>query len=291
MAKTKSSPARKGKANNRPYAGKSAVKSAAKGQLKPVMAGGTAAAAAAKAVLHEIVAPPAPLPKVTVVARLHGIEVPDAPHLDAVLRQAMEEGRYKAREIRAALACIPQGARILELGARAGIVGAVLARNLAPAAMLSVEADPRAMEAIGALHAHNGLSEVISLRHGTVLSAPDAPESVELFLREDGLGVAMAPAESGAANPVTVPVLRYADLAAAFPHDAIMMDIEGAELEFLRHADLSAVKVVIGAFHRDIYGRPGMRECRELLAAQGFAMDEEQSRNGVWAWVRVQAAD
>lgn len=288
MAKTKTSPARKGKAMSRPYAGKSGVKAATKPQVKAVTAGGTAAAAAAaKAVLREIVAPPAPAPALTIVARLHGIEVPAAPHLDAALRQAIDEGRYEAREIRAALACIPKGARILELGASTGIVGAVLARQLAPAAMLSVEADPRAMEAIRALHAHNGLSEVISLRNAVVLSAPDAPESVELFLRENGVGVSILPPDGGEAKPLAVPVLRYADLAAEFPHDAIMMDIEGAELDFLRHADLSAVKIVVGEFHRDVYGRPGMRECRELLAAQGFAMDEEQSRNGVWAWVRV----
>ena len=44
----------------------------------------------------------------------------------------------EAREIRAGLARIPERARILELGAGAGVVGAVLARNLAPAAMLSI---------------------------------------------------------------------------------------------------------------------------------------------------------
>lgn len=225
-------------------------------------------------------------PEVEIVARSHGIEVPATPHLGPNMRKAIDEGRYEAREIRAGLACIPKGARILELGAGAGIVGAVLARNLAPSAMLSVEANPRLIDAIRGLHAHNGLTEVISVRNAVVLSAPDAPESVEFFLRGNFLGSSLTPLKAEKATPVTVPVLRYADLVKAFPHDAIMMDIEGGELDFLRHADLAAVNVVVGEFHRDIYGRPGMRECRELLRAQGFEMDAEQSRNGVWAWVR-----
>ncbi|WP_158241820.1 FkbM family methyltransferase [Tabrizicola sp. TH137] len=252
----------------------------------PVKPAGKAAKAPSAQVMAAVAEVAASLPAIEIVARTHGIEVPASPHLGPNMRKAIEEGRYEAREIRAGLARIPKGARILELGAGAGIVGAVLARNLAPAALLSVEANPTLIESIRALHAHNGLDGVISVRNCVVLSAPDAPESVEFFLRGNFLGSSLTPLKIEKAKPVTVPVLRYADLAAEFPHDAIMMDIEGGELEFLRHADLSAVKVVVGEFHREIYGRPGMQECRRLLRAQGFEMDEEESRNGVWAWVR-----
>lgn len=265
----------------------SALKSAVKAPAKTTAKMGSSAVKTAKpkpAAAPVVV--PAPAPAVEIVARTHGIEVPETPHLGPSMRRAIEAGRYEAREIRAGLARIPKGARILELGAGAGIVGAVLARNLDPAAVLSVEANPRLIESIRALHAHNGLDGVISVRNAVVLSAPDAPPSVEFFLRGNFLGSSLTPLKAEKAEPVTVPVLRYADLAAEFPHDAIMMDIEGGELEFLRHADLSAVQVVVGEFHRDIYGRPGMQECRRLLRAQGFEMDEEQSRNGVWAWFR-----
>ena len=86
---------------------------------------------------------------------------------------------------------------------------------------------------------------------------------------------------------MTVPVIRYEDLKRDFPHDAIMMDIEGGELEFLRHADLSDVKVLVGEFHREIYGSDGMKECRTLLAAKGFRIDEAHSRPGVHVWHRA----
>lgn len=222
-----------------------------------------------------------------IVATCHGVEVPSSPHLGPRMIGSISAGRYEAGEIAAGLACIPRGARILELGAGAGIVGAILARNLSPVAMMSVEANPGLIPDIRALHAHNGLDGVIRLEHAVVLAAPDAPDSVQFFVRGNFLGSSLIPLNEGRTRPVTVPTLRYDDLRRDFPHDAIMMDIEGGELDFLRHADLSGVSVIVAEFHRPVYGREGMGECRALLTAKGFRMDESHSTSCVWAWVRA----
>ena len=121
----------------------------------------------------------------------------------------------------------------------------VLARHLAPAAILSVEANGGLLDNIRALHAHNGVSDLITLRHGVVLSEPDAPAEVEFFVMGNFLGSGLTARNPDRAQSVTVPVIRYEALKREFPHDAIMMDIEGGELEFLRHADLSGVKVLV----------------------------------------------
>jgi FkbM family methyltransferase len=228
-----------------------------------------------------------PAPEVTVVAQCHGIDVPASPHLGPTMIEAIKAGRYEGSEITCGLACIPKGARILELGAGAGIVGAVLARHLAPAAMMSVEANAALLGNIRALHAHNGVADQITLRHGVVLADPDAPDEVEFFIMGNFLGSGLTARNPDRARPVTVPVIRYDDLKRDFPHDAIMMDIEGGELEFLRHADLSHVKVLVGEFHREIYGSEGMKECRALLVAKGFHIDEVHSRPGVHVWHRA----
>lgn len=227
------------------------------------------------------------MPAVTVVARCHGIEVPASPHLGPTMIEAIETGRYEGSEIKCGLACIPKGARILELGAGAGIVGAVLARHLAPEAILSIEANGALLDNIRTLHAHNGVSDVITLRHGVVLADPDAPDEVEFFIMGNFLGSGLTARNPDRARPVTVPVIRYEALKRDFPHDAIMMDIEGGELDFLRHADLTGVQVVVGEFHREIYGSDGMKECRKLLAAKGFRIDEDLSRPGVHVWRRA----
>lgn len=222
----------------------------------------------------------------SIVATFHGIEVPDAPHLGKGMIASLKDGKYERREVECGLQAIRPGARILEMGAGSGVVGAVLAHHLKPAAMLSIEANPNLLPHIRGLYAHNGLSDTITLRHAVVFSTPDAPETAEFFVHGNFLSSGLVARNVDKAVPVQVPVLRYGDLKAEFPHDAIMMDIEGGELDFLRHADLGGVDVFIAEMHRDMYGREGMRECRSLLDKAGFVLDD-MSRGGVHVYRRA----
>ena len=224
--------------------------------------------------------------KILVVANYHGIEVLDAPFFGAGMIASLNAGRYERREVECGLAAIPPGAHILEMGAGSGVVGAVLAKNCKPASMLSIEANADLLPHIQRLYAHNGLTKVISARNAVVLSAPDAPDTVTFFLQGNFLGSGLQVRNAARARAVQVPVLRYADLKATYPHDAIMMDIEGGELDFLRHADLTGVNVFVAEMHRDIYGREGMRECRQLLQGAGLIIDADLSKAGVHVYRR-----
>lgn len=221
-----------------------------------------------------------------IVATCHGIAVPAAPHLRPGMIAAMQSGGYERHELAIGLAAIRPGARVLELGAGSGVVGAVLARHCQPEAMLAVEANPQLIPHIEGLYARNGLADRITLRHGVVLTTPEAPERVTFHVNGNFLGSGLAPAKLERTRAVEVPVLRYGALKAAFPHDTIMMDIEGGELDFLRHADLSGVDTFIAEMHRAIYGREGMAEIRRLLQAAGLVMDAEASKAGVHLYRR-----
>ncbi len=221
-----------------------------------------------------------------IVATCHGIEVPDAPHLRPGMIAAMQTGGYERHELAIGLAAIRPGARVLELGAGSGLVGAVLARQCRTAAMLSVEANPHLIPHITALHARNGLTDQITLRHGVVLSAADAPRTVTFFVNGNFLGSGLDPQKLERAQPVEVPVLRYDEIRTSFPHDTIMMDIEGGELDFLRYADLSGIDTLIAEMHRAVFGREGMAEIRSLLQAAGLVMDQQASKAGVHLYRR-----
>ena len=112
------------------------------------------------------------------------------------------------------------------------------------------------------------------------------PETVPFFVNGNFLGSGLAPQKPDRAQAVEVPVLHYTALKAAFPHDTIMMDIEGGELDFLRHADLCGVDTFIAEMHRAIYGRDGMAEIRGLLQAAGLAIDLSASKAGVHLYRR-----
>ncbi|MBL4928330.1 FkbM family methyltransferase [Fuscibacter oryzae] len=221
-----------------------------------------------------------------IVATIHGVQVPQSPHFGPAMVQSITDGRYERGEIETGLSAIPEGARILEMGTGSGIVGAVMALNRKPTAMLSVEANPNLLPQISALYQQNGLQDSITLRHGVVFSQPNPPAMVEFFVAGNFLGSGLFRPEDKKRTAVQVPVIPYDTLKAAFPHDVLMMDIEGAELDFLRHADLSGVTLFLAEFHRDIYGREGMRECRHLLDKAGFVIDDTLSRAGVHVWRR-----
>lgn len=224
--------------------------------------------------------------KIVVVASYHGIEVLDAPFFGSGMITSLNDGNYERHEIACGLAAIPAGARVLELGAGSGVVGAVLAKNCKPASVLSIEANDDLLPYINRLYAHNGLTKVIAARHAVVLSAPDAPETIPFYVRRNFLGSGLQAQNANRARTLQVPVLRYDELKAFYPHDAIMMDIEGGELDFLRHADLTGVNVFVAEMHRDIFGREGMRECRQLLQQAGLAMDADLSKGGVHVYRR-----
>ncbi len=225
-----------------------------------------------------------------VVTTTFGVEVLAAPHLSPRMIESMTNGKYEGNEIACGLAAIPKGARILELGAGAGVVGAILARNIEGATILSVEANPTLIDHIAALHAHNGLGDKIAVRHGVVLCNADAPDAIEFFVRGNFLGSGLAQGNHPRAKGTSVPVIRYNDLKRDFPHDTIMMDIEGGELDFLRDADLTGVDRIVAEFHRGIYGVPGMRQCKQALRGKGFEMNDELSKGTVKVWER-RAAD
>jgi FkbM family methyltransferase len=217
---------------------------------------------------------------VEIVATCHAVRVPAAPHLGAGMIQSMNDGRFERLEMQAGLALVPKGARVLEMGAGSGLVGAVLARNCQPHSILSIEANPTLIPHINALYAANDLTGIISVRHAVVISQPDPPTEIEFNVRGNFLGSSLTPV-AGKSRPVKVPVIAYSELLQTWPHDTIMMDIEGGELEFLRHADLSGIRLFIAEFHRDAYGREGLRECRQLLQGAGLHRDDTHSQGSV----------
>jgi FkbM family methyltransferase len=221
-----------------------------------------------------------------IVARYHGVEVPSGPHLSPGMVRSLQQGRFEAAEVRTALATIRPGDRVLELGAGSGAVGAAIALNCRPAQILSFEPNPRLVPQAQALHAHNGLQGRISVRHGLVLAEPDAPDRVAFFLRGNFLGSGLTQARGQRAEAVDVPVTRHAALRRDYPYNVLLMDIEGAERAFLRHADLSGVRLVLVELHPRHYGPEGMQDCRRALRRAGLVRDDALSGRTVCVFRR-----
>lgn len=231
-------------------------------------------------------------PAADVRATLHNVEVLGGRHLKRRIIETMIDGSFEKPEIDAGLACIAPGDRVIEMGAGSGTVGAILTKNIPEVQILSFEANPNLLPAINALYAHNGLSDRNTVRNNAVVAGKDAPEAIDFYVRSNFLGSRIfAENNEPETQMVQVGTVQYETLRKEYPHNVLMMDIEGAELDFLRAADLSDVDLVIIELHRKVYHRPGMQECKRTFADQGFILDEVHSKRSVFTYKKQNRID
>ena len=216
-------------------------------------------------------------------AECHGVQVPHSPFLNEKRIERINAGRYEGQEIGGALAVIRPGDRVMEMGAGLGLVGAIAARNGAPEAVLSFEANPALIPHIRALYELNGLQDTIAVHNQVVISAPERPETMPFHVRNSFLGSSLIDNDSRATTEVQVPTIAYSEITRTFAPDVLLMDIEGGELEFLRHASLDGLRAVVIEFHPEAYGREGMRECKRILESAGFRKEPGLCTRRVWA--------
>ncbi|WP_136443141.1 FkbM family methyltransferase [Pacificoceanicola onchidii] len=218
-----------------------------------------------------------------------GVRVPPSPFLTETRIRRIAEARYEGEEIAGALSVIGPSDRVLELGAGLGIVGAVIARNARPEAVLSFEANPDLIPHIKALHALNALEDRIELRNRVLLSSPNRPEAVTFYLRNSFLGSSLIDQDARQTRPVSVPTESFDTVRRAFRPTVLVMDIEGGELDLLKHADLSGIRAVVIEFHPNAYGIDGAKTCKDILREQGFRQDMSVSTRFVWTCTRAVA--
>ncbi|MEP5761851.1 MAG: FkbM family methyltransferase [Litoreibacter sp.] len=224
-----------------------------------------------------------------VIATYHNIEVLQGEHLGPQMIRNMGNDRYEHQEIRAALLEIAPDDVVVEMGAGSGVVGAIIAKNCKPKRILSFEANHKLIDHIKRLYVHNNIADRIEVRNQIVLSQTRAPEDVEFFIRGNFLGSGMVITKGmDRAEKVSVPVVKWQEIKKEVSPTVLMMDIEGAEHDFFRDADLSGIRTIIVELHRDVYHRKGMRQIREkMLVEKGFTEDTEASRGGVFVFRRA----
>lgn len=224
--------------------------------------------------------------KAEVVATYQNIEVLSGGHLGPQMIKNLIDERYERREVLAALDEVKKTDVVVEMGAGAGIVGAIVAKNCKPKKIISFEANHTLIDHIQRLYAHNKIEDRIEVRNEIVLSETKPPKKVDFYIRGNFLGSGMTITKGlKSATKVSVPVSTWKKVKKEAAPTVLLMDIEGAELEFFRDADLSGIRTIIVELHRGVYHRQGMREIREgILVEKGFTEDREASAGGVFVF-------
>jgi FkbM family methyltransferase len=233
------------------------------------------------------VAADSPTPEIA--ATCLNVKVPASRFLNDKRIERINAARYEGQEIAGALHVTGPDDTVLEIGAGIGLVGAVIAVNARPKAVRAFEANPDLIPAIEALYAANDLGERIAVRNAVLVSATDRPATMTFHIHNSYLGSSLTGDPARAQRSVDVPTASFAEICADLSPTVLIMDIEGGELEVLRHADLSGFRAVVLELHPNAYGVEGMRECKAILRDAGFAPVAEKSTRTVWTCVRAAA--
>lgn len=225
--------------------------------------------------------------KKSCVAEYLGIKVPESPFLNDTRIRRINAGRYEGQEVKGALAVVTKEDRVCELGAGIGVVGAVIAHNAKPIAMRSFEANPALIPHIQELYAINHLEEQITVTNEVLLAGPNRHDHVEFHIRNGFLGSSFIKSDRSTKHSVSVPTKDFEAFRLSFEPSVLIMDIEGAELELLEHANLEGIRAIVVEFHPGAYGIAGMRHCKSILKTAGFARNDDVSTRTVWTCERV----
>ena len=222
----------------------------------------------------------------THAAQCLGVKVPPSRFLNDRRIERINSSRYEVQEITGALHVVGKADIVLEIGAGIGLVGAVIAARCKPRRVHSFEANPELIPAINALYELNGLQEVISVNNAVLISAPDRPDKVPFHLRNSYLASSLENPDSRASRLVDVATADFGETCARLSPTVLVMDIEGGELDLLRHADLGVFRAIVVEFHPKVYGLGGMKECKNILRAAGFKPVRDESTRTVWTCIR-----
>ncbi len=181
-----------------------------------------------------------------------------------------------------ARALLPSRPRIVDFGANIGIFGIRATRDLAPAVITSVEADPYNADVLRRNAANVPMGT--DWRVIEAFAATTGGDAVDFAAGQ------FAESRSGGGGDRSVPTVDA--FALMQDADLVKIDIEGAEWPILEDQRLSATNaaVVVLEYHQwgcDEGEDPSTR-CRELLSAAGFSWRDAGSTGDafgtLWAW-------
>jgi FkbM family methyltransferase len=195
-------------------------------------------------------------------------------------RACFFDGSYEAGERTLVREFVQSTDTVLELGACLGVVSCITNKILADKTKhLVVEGNPFCIPSLDCNRELNRCG--FSIENCAISSEPDA-----IFYLHP-VYIVGGTTQRKSSRPVRVPTHSLAELDAHYgPFSALIMDIEGAELESFSASQeqLKRYRLVIVELHDWAIGAAGVQRCREILTAAGLHF---QNRAGVTeAWQR-----
>jgi FkbM family methyltransferase len=223
-------------------------------------------------------------------AKVSSIKLPiDKRIMSWKIERTLARSTYEQDEAKAAPRLFEHAGTVLELGAGLGFLSAHLRRRTKVGRIVAYEANPDLIDYIGRVHKTNGIGD-IEVRHGVVLPTPPPRSTIPFYVRAHMWTSSLDATGSERSGPVVrtvdVPTFAWADVIADVQPDALMMDIEGGELDLIESCDPGPIKRMLVELHPAVYGVAGMSRIYQGLERRGFIYRNRLSYGSVLALER-----
>lgn len=182
--------------------------------------------------------------------------------------------RYEVEERKLVPKVVGAEDRVLEIGGGVGLIAMICARIVGEANVFVYEANPAIRAAALANFEHNGMQ--IAIEHAAVVGNEYTDDSVTFFVSDNFWSSSLLD-KGGKQKPITAPAVRLDALIHKHRPSVIIADVEGAEYDLFRTADLSSVNKLCVEFHTRYIGAAKVSELIRSLLERGFVLELEAS--------------
>jgi len=200
----------------------------------------------------------------------------DDKNYDKNIITALERGDYERGERYIVSQLVTHVDRVIEAGAGIGAVSMTAARIAGAENVLAFEANPDIADDARDNFKRNGFDAIRSkvgiLRNRQMFSDPH--ETVNFYVHKAYWASRLnaSPTDSDIVRTVQIPVFCLEDAIRDHHATVLILDIEGAEVELLGHADLSSIRLIIMETHYWVVGEVATDEMVRQLILSGFSI-------------------
>lgn len=169
------------------------------------------------------------------------------------------------------------GMRTLEIGTGIGFVSLVAARICGAGNVFCYEANPELEPTIRRNFALNGITPNLTMRAVTVDGAPIT------FFKSDNIISSSLYDRKRDDKQIVVESEALSDVLATHDPSALIMDVEGAEVQLLGDVDLKNITDIIVELHPHIVGEAAISALVESLKARGYVMRSSNRKTSHFA--------
>lgn len=193
-------------------------------------------------------------------------------------------GVYESKEAELVNKKIAADDVVMEVGAGIGFLSALSAKITGSERVFAYEFNPQLMEVIRHVHDLNHVAPTVS---NVLLGEGDG--ECTFWLEKDYWASSLIQGSQDA-TPIRVRQIDLNQEIQRIQPSFMILDIEGGEYEFLRHARLDPIRKIVIEVHPQVLGYTRISEMLGWLFAAGFALDLDNMRKNVFYLFKEDAA-